>query len=324
MRRALLVVIGVALVIGVCGCEKIKELKQAAEQAAEQVVKQVKDEVDPSRQMLSAYAKGYNEVLNSFQDLVDNYARAIPLDKEPSAELGNVHFFGSGNYDMSLKTIKEAFDAASDKAPEKYKHLKPLADELYGACKDLADHYGRARAYYQAEDFKDDEYAAGKEIHGKMRTAVERFDAALRQMEAALSVEEDKLMEEELAEYKDQKSYAYQFRFVHFKAKRTLGLIDSRESTAESIDQAVEEFVKVYDELKAFADGQASPNAAFKSYVDQVERFVSALKRFRREVQAEEADPDKLRQEHDAIVSSYNTLISLRNSLSQLEAAGQL
>jgi len=314
----------ILLVGSLAGCEKLKELKESAEKAVEQVTNQVKQETDPVQQMLSAYAKGYNEVLNSFQDIVDNYSRAIPLDKEPSAELGRINFFGSGNYDMALKTIKEAFDAAADAGPEKYKHLHPLANELYGSCQELARIYGDARAYYDAEDFKDDDFARGKEIHGKMRLAQERFDKALRQMEAALSVEEDKQMEAELADFDDKTTYGYQFRQAHFKAKQTLRIIDSYESDIDAIEKAIDDFVAAYEELKAFADGKADLHVTFKAYVDQVEGFVGAIKRFRRELKAEERDPDKLRQEHDAIVSAYNTIISLRNALAELEGYGQL
>ncbi len=284
----------------------------------------MKQETDPVQQMLSAYAKGYNEVLSSFQDVVETYSRAIPLDKEPSEELGRITFFGSGNYDMALKTIRDAFDVAASEGPEKYKHLQPLADELYGACQELATLYGDARAYYDAEDFKDDDYARGKEIHGKMRLANERFDKALRQMEAALSVEEDKRMEEELAEFDDKGSYGHQFRQAHYKAKQTLRVIDSVESDIDAIDKAVEDFVAAFKDLKAFADGKADLHVTFKAYVDQVEGFTGAIKRFRRELKAEERDPDKLRQEHDAIISAYNTIISLRNALAELEGYGQL
>ena len=318
------ILMAIVLVGSLAGCEKLKELKESAEKAVEQVTNQVKQETDPMQQMLSAYAKGYNEVLNTFQDIVENYSRVIPLDKEPSAELGRINFFGSGNYDMSLKTIKEAFDAAASEGPDTHKHLSPLAMELYGSCQELAAIYGDARAYYDAEDYKDDDYARGREIHGKMRLAEVRFDKALRQMEAALSVEEDKQMELELAAYEDKTSYGYQFRYTHFKAKQALRSIDSPDSDFAAIDKAVNDFIAVNKELKAFSDGKADLHVTFKAYADQVDGFVGALKRFRRELQAEEADPDKLRQEHDAIISAYNTIISLRNALAELEGYGQL
>jgi metal-sulfur cluster biosynthetic enzyme len=316
--------IAIMMTLSLAGCDKLKELQQTAENAVQQVARQVESEVDPTEQMMSAYAKGYNEVLNSFQDIVDNYARAIPLDVEPSAELGRVTFFGSSNFEMALKTIKDAFESAASKAPDKYRHLQPLAGELTASCQELATLYGDARGYYQAEDFKDDDYARGKELHGKMRLAAERFDKALRQMEAALSVEEDKLMQEELAEYTDQGTYAYQYRYAHFKAKQVLRVIDSPTSDVAAIDLAVDEFLGVFEQLRTFCGSKADLQATFKAYVDQVENFVGALKRFRREVQADAPNPDKLRQEHDAIVSAYNAIISLRNALSQLEAHGQL
>ena len=321
--RVTRVILAVLLATTLVGCEKLKELKESAEKAVEQVTNQVKQETDPVQQMLSAYAKGYNEVLNTFQDIVENYSRAIPLDKEPSAELGRVSFFGSGNYDMSLKTIKDAFDAAAE-GPEKYKHLQSLAAELYSSCQELATIYGDARTYYSAEDFKDDDYARGRELHGQMRLAEVRFDKALRQMEAALSVEEDQQMEAELAEYPDKGTYGNQFRQAHFKAKQLLRVIDSAESDFAAIDKAVDEYIESFTALKAFADGKADLHVTFKAFVDQVEGFLGAVKRFRRELQADSADPDQLRREHDAIVSAYNTIISLRNALAELEGYGQL
>ena len=226
MRRALvLCALLVCATLSVTSCDKLKELQQAAEN----VVKQAAPESNPVKEMLGAYAKGYNEVLNTFNDLIDNYFRSIPADKEPSDELGKIHFFGTANHDMSLKTVKDAFAAASDKAPEKYAHLRPMANDLYATCAELARISGEAKKYYEAEDFKDDAYARGKVLHEEMKTAADKYDAALRQMEAALSTEEDKLMEGELAQYKEEKSYSYYLRYVHFRAKRWMTM--SRSTT---------------------------------------------------------------------------------------------
>jgi hypothetical protein len=312
------------LVGSLAGCEKLKEFKESAEKAVGQVTNQVKQASDPVQQMLGAYATGYNEVLGSFEDVVDNYSRAIPLDKEPSAELGRINFFGSGNSDMALKTIKEAFAEAASASPEKYKYLQPLANELYGSCEELATIYGDARAYYRAEDFKDDDYARGRELHGKMRLANERFNKAMGQMGAALGAEEDKQMEAELADYDDKDSYGFQFRQAHFKAKQVLNVIDAANSDIAAIDKAVDDFLASTKDLKAFADAKADLHVSFKSYVDQVEGFAGAIKRYRREIKAEEVDPDKLLREHKAVFSAYNTIVSLRNSLAELERGGIL
>jgi len=307
----LMLVVGVAL----GSCDKLKEV-------AEQAVKQATDS-NPAREMLAHYANGYNEVLNRFPGLIKEYVGDIPLDQVPSAEL-RISLFSAGPVDMSLKTITDSFNAAAKVAPDKYKHLQPMADELLITCKELAAVYRDADKYYEAEDYKDDDYAGGKEIHGRMKVAVEKYQKAMRTFDAALSGEEDKLMKAELAQYTDDKDYGYWIRFVPHEAKKTLAIVQSPKTDVAGASKAVEDFITVYNNVKVFADGKPELNQAFKGLVDQAGTFVGTLKRFRRAIQAEQQDSDEINRELDRIVTDYNNLIGLQNSLFQLESYGQL
>ena len=316
-RTAVVVSLALIFALALSSCQKIKEL-------TEQAVKQATDS-NPARDMLGNYAKGYNAILDVCPGVIDNYKSRIPLETGPSAELGdNVWLISAGTAQMSLKTAKDSFAAAADGGPEKYKHLKPMADEVYAACNGLVNVYNDASKYYEAQDFKDDEFKRGQELHGNMLTAIEKYHKTMRVLDAALGGEEDKLMEEELAQYKDGKGYGYYLRYLPHHAKKALNLLQSPDTDDAAAGKGIEEFIAVYNEVKTFADGKADLNGTFKSFMDQAESYLGTLKRFRRAVQAEPQDAAALNRELDQMVTDYNNIINLQNALFQLEGYNQL
>lgn len=256
--------------------------------------------------------------------LIESYQRTIPFDQEPSGEISSLHLSRTVFVDNALRDAKKAFEDAGASAPDEFKKFKPMAEEVLAACNEVVAAHSDAQKYYEAENYKDDDYGRGKEIHARMRTAAEKYYKAIAVMDGALSEEEDKVVVKELEQYSKDKSYSYYMRYSLFEAKTLVKVIDFPNDKKDSVGVAVDAYLKVYNEFKTFADAQANLNQVFASYVEQVESFLAAVKRFRREWEAEQPDPDKLNSERDSIISSYNTMVSVQNSLLDLEANGLL
>jgi len=320
MKRGFTIVcLLVAGALALSGCDKLKEL-------TEQVTEQVKQVAGGNAEQatLGTYAKGYNALIGEIPGVIESYQRTIPFDQEPSGEISSLHLSKTVFVDNALRDAKKAFEEAGASAPDEFKKFKPMADELLAACNEVVSVHSEAEKYYEAEDYKDDDYAKGKELHGKMRAAAEKYYKAIEVMDAALSEEEDKVAVKELEQYAKDKSYSYFMRYSLFEAKKLFKVIDYPGDKKEAVGAAVDAYLKVFNEFKTFADAQTNLNQAFASYVEQGESFVAAGKRFRREWDAEQPDPGKLNRERDSILSSYNTMVSVQNSLLDLEANGLL
>jgi hypothetical protein len=302
------------------GCDRLRELHQAAES----LVTEEGDEDRVVKQMMAAYARGYNEVLASFEDLVDNYSKAIPFDREPSPKFDDVTFFGSGSYELSLPTITEAFSDAAAIAPSKYQSFQPLAENLLGSCMELATVYGQARSYYQTRAYEKDGYEHGRQLHQRMKHAVGRFEVALRLLEEALSGEENRLMAEELLLYSNEQTCSYQYRNIHGHAKEVVVALDGHPRGDSKFGLAAERLLVAHRELLAYVEARDTIHPTCQAFTDQLERFVAALNRYRLSSESAHSNPEDLARDHDALISAYNSLIALRNSLSQLEAEGIL
>jgi hypothetical protein len=85
---------------------------------------------------------------------------------------------------------------------------------------------------------------------------------------------------------------------------------------------AVEAAQKGLAEFGANA-GESPASGAFDAYIGAADRFTNALKKLNREVTSKE-DESKLGQLSDQTISAYNSLISITNSLYDLEGSGVL
>jgi len=321
MRLGLAIAASALFVLGATGCEQAKKM---VEQVAKQAETAVDSATDTYKEAMGLYAKGYNEIIGNVPDLIDSYGREIPFESEPGEGMDRVMLIGGVGVDMALKTAQDSFAQAKSTAPDKLKHFAAPADELLTAARGLASVYSEVQKYYQAEDYKDDKYAKGKELHTKFKSAADAYYKAVRTLEADLTAAEDVMMAEELAKHSDKATYGYQWRAVHAQAKKTLNAIERDGATQDEIAKAVDAFTATCGELKTFADGKADLHPSFKAFVDTADRYLACLKRMRRA--GEELPPKKevMSQELSNASDAYNNIVGLVNALSQVEQAGQL
>ena len=280
----------------------------------------------PAQEAMGLYAEGFNTLIKDPKSLIRDYFQSIP-DSGPD-EKSKPHLFPYQNsLPNKIKDARAAFDKAKASAPKSLANLAPAADQAIAAVERLEQIYSTAQKYYDAENYKDDQFAKGKELHAQMIAVTKDFNAAIGKLENALSSIEDEQAAQELAKFADNKGYSYWFRHFNMQAKKFLGAVEAAQTPEQlaKLEEAFHPISTAYDELNKFvATKSAQVNATFGSYAKQVDSFHAAgtkVVRLAKAPKLEEADFDR---EAQNLVARYNSIVDFGNTLYKLEAQGLL
>jgi hypothetical protein len=308
MRTSWMLVATALMAMGTPGCKKVAGL-------AEDAVKGQSN--DPAKstaaiESMGHYATGFNALISSPQDMLKRYYQEFPQSGPEEGK--KYHLFPEHNSaETKIVEAKKEFAEAAKDAPDSLKHLEPLAAAAISDIEKVAVVYKSAHGYYQAEDFKDDKGAKGKQLHADFVKAAGTFQEDLNKLEAALNEIESKQADEELKKYADKDSYSHQFRFFNRQANK---LVNAKPEAQLAAFPAVE---AAYQGLDAFNQKKGGAQPAFKAYVGAAERFFADAKKLKRAIEASEKE-DALDSIRKSMTSNYNSLVSVSNSLLQLEA----
>lgn len=308
MRVSYMVLVLAVAAMGTGGCKKIAGMAGDAVQGNSNDPAKSSAAIDA----MSNYAKGFNAIIDRPQGVIKSYFRTIPdsgPEEDKKYSLGSDHVFA----DSKLQEAKKAFAEAAKTAPDSLKHLEPLATAVVTDTEKMVATFKTAHDYYQAEDFKDDKGAKGKTLHAEFLKLSESFRTDIGKFENALTEIENKQADEELKQHADKASYSHQFRFFNRQANK---LINAKPENFAAVYPEVE---SAHTALTTFAKEKGAAQPAFKSYADAADRFFADAKRMKREVDAK-AKEEQLDSIRDSLTSNYNSLISISNSLRDLEA----
>jgi hypothetical protein len=280
----------------------------------------------PAQEAMGLYAKGFNALLKDPKQMIKEYFDSIPeAGPDPKARL---RLFPRQNFATSaIKEARESFDKAKSAAPDSMASLAPAADQAIAAIERVATTYTAAQKYYEAENYKDDQLAKGKELHGQMIAAAKDFNTALGTLEAGLSKIEDEQATQELAKYEGDKSYSYWFRFYNMQAKKFLSAVEAAHTpeTLAKLDAAFQPIAAATDALGKFVASKGGKvNTTFNSYADRATSFHATATKLIRLAKEPKVDGAALDRETESLISNYNTLVSMANTLYDVEAAKAL
>jgi hypothetical protein len=263
---------------------------------------------------MGLYAKGFNALLADPKRMLSGYFSSVPPDGAPDPKRPP-HFMGVGFVDGKIKEAREAFDAAKEARPESLATLDAPAQAAMAAIDKAAAAFAQVEKYYQAETYKDDKGAKAKELHGELVAADKAFTEAMRQLGDGLSKIEDEQAADELAKYADDKDYSYYFRWYTQQAKKFLNVVEAGDKT--KLPDAAKALATATGELQKFVAGKGTKlNSSFKSFADYADSFQAEATKLVRD-----GDLDK---GYDAVVGAYNQIITMGNSLYQVEGVGAL
>ena len=275
---------------------------------------EAESERDPMAPAMAKYAKGYNKVTGVMKSTIEAYQRGVDGQFPPSRK----PILVAVGVDRDLDDGAKSFEEAKKLTPDTHGELPALADNVLKTARDVHKDFGEAKAYYDAENYKDDKGAKGKTIHDKMTKDVKAYREAVDKLDAKLEAIEEKLSTAELAKHSDPATYGHQFRAYNSTAKRFLKATDD----PKKVQAALEAEEAAYKKVKAFADGKGSElQATFKGYMKQVENFHSQATVVARNAR-DKAPENETNRNLNQLTSRYNNLIQLGNSLYDLEAQG--
>jgi hypothetical protein len=274
---------------------------------------------ETAQEAMGLYAQGFNALLEEPRRMIDEYVKKVPEDGPDPAKPAKL-FPHHNRAETKIAEAKKAFDAAKSKAPPSLSKLAPLAEDAITHVNTVRTKYAAAHTYFDAENFKEDGGAKGKELHSELLAAVKAYRDAMRKLGAELSAVEDEQALAEIKKFESAKSYSYWFRFYNIRAKK---FVDATQAgDADAVTSALAPLDEAHGGLTAFAQSKTDkPNAAFKAYVAQAESFHNTAQKVARDLKEGGDKQDRLAEQ---VVQNYNNLISMTNSLFELEANNAL
>jgi hypothetical protein len=313
-------------------CDKLAEaVADKAAAAAVEAQQAGLTEDDKLGNKLAGYIDCINNTSRRIGDAEDRYLDWVDPKVGITGKEKNVY----GLYEISdqstcITGIKTAADAEPDD-PE----TEAAATEYLAALEAVMPLVNEAHKYYDEEDYKDDKFAKGKELHPKLVAAFEKFGTADDKFRKLVVDKNEALQERELArvEKEEGKKLSFHNKFVMSKAKKLVeasDVKDLKELDLAKYEVVLGEFEKAVDELEAYVKdhkAEADSVSMFSSFVSKAGEMRKAAKDLmRRKRDKPEFTPDEieyLNQGHThlvegnpgAVLKVYNDLVSDSNRL---------
>ena len=280
----------------------------------------------PAQEAMGLYAKGFNDLIADPKQMISEYFDNIP---EGGPEAGSKpHLFPRGGFAASkIKEARESFAAAKKAAPPSLANLAAPADKAIAAIDKVSATFNEAQKYYDAENYKDDKFARGKQLHADMIASSREFQSAIHELENGLSVIEDEQATKEISKYAGSKSYSYWFRFYNMEAKKFLNAVEGASTPEQraALATAFQPMVTANDEMTKFVASKGpSVNSTFSSYAGTAGSFHATAVKLLRLVKEPKPDEEAIGRETDTLVQNYNSLVGMANTLYQVEDVNAL
>ena len=265
-----------------------------------------------AKKAMGLYAKGFNSLLEDpkrmLQDYFSSARDGTPDPKNP------LHLFPY-SAEGKIKEAKDAFAEAKSARPDTLASLDAPAQTAVDAAEKAAAAIEQVKKYYQAETYKDDKGAKAKELHAQLVAADKAFGGAIHQLGEGLSKIEDQQAADEIAKYADDKDYSYWYRYYDQQAKKFLTVVEAGDKT--KLAAAKQALDGATGELQAFVAKKGGKlHSSFKTFADRADAFVAEATKLMRD-----GDLDKA---YDPLVSAYNQLIGMGNTLAEIEGVNAL
>ena len=275
---------------------------------------------EPAREAMGLYAKGFNALIGDPKQMITEYFDNLPDGPQVGTK---PRLFPRQNFGSSKITeARDAFVAANKAAPPSLAGLAAPAEEALVAIDKVAVAFTAAQKYYDAENYKDDGFAKGKELHAQLVEAARQFQGALNKLEDGLSTIEDQQAVTELAKHTSDRGYSYFFRFYNIEAKKFLHAVERADAPEQraALATAFAPMAKADAELAEFVTAKGTKlNTTFKAYVSSASSFNASAVKLLRLVKEPKTDEAEIGREVEALVRNYNGLVTMANTLYQLE-----
>jgi len=314
------------------GCDKLAEaVADKAAAAAVDAQEAGMSEDDKLGNKLSGYISCINNTSRTITDAQKRYFDWVDAKAGLTGKEKSVY----GVYEISdPSTCVDGIKKSADAEPEDAE-LEGAATEYLTALQAAVPVINEAHKYYEDEDYKDDKFAKGKELHPKLVAAFDAFTAADAKFRVLVVGKNEALQERELArvEKEEGRKLSFHNKFVMAKAKKLVeasDVADLKDLDLGKYETLVSDYEKAVDELETYVKdhkAEADSVSIFSMFVDQATTLRKAAKDLmRRKRDKGEYTQDEIKylnQGHSHLVEgnpgevlkAYNDLVNRSNGL---------
>lgn len=324
------------LALPAAGCDQVTDLLEKGAEAVGEASNAAATADLTEDDKLGIKLQGYIDCINgpssSILDAADRYASWVDIEAGVTGKEKHVY----GIYDHELNatcvegiataTAAEPHDEALEKAGSEwlaaYKTVQPLIHDAY--------------EYYDHDDYKDDAFAKGKEMHEPLAKAIGAFQDADQALRKAVSEQNDALQVRRLEQLEKDEGRKLRFQQANVMAQAKKLMAAGDAPTLEALDlERFDKALKVYDAALEEADKYTKANEAeadtvmmFDSFIDTAEKYLKASKELMRRKRDNKAFTKSELQRlggsggwmvdgsPDKVSRAYNDLVNRSNGLS--------
>ncbi len=313
------------------GAEAVQKGAEAAGAAAGEVDAPAMTADDKLNEKLAGYITCINSTSDSVHSAADRYFQWVDVEKGLTGK--ERHIYGT----REIRDPSGCKEGATKSAT-----LEPSLPDLEAAGKayltaldGVLPVVKEAYTYYDEDNYKDDAFAKGMELHPKLVAAFKAFDEADLKLRDLVKVENEALFERQLARIEKEEGRKLKFLSKNVMAHAKKLLNAAQHESFETLDlekltTELEAYEKAVDEAKTYADahkkevGTVMMYSSYADAADALKKQAKALMRRKRDGQAwtkkELKDlgpfPHTVEGHPVNISDKYNDLIKRSNSLS--------
>lgn len=286
MKKTFTSILCISLLIASCGDSKEKKV----DDNGNTVVSAVPTNNFESAEFINKY-NTYIDFGNSFDKrAIDSYHKYFEWADIDNGPKGAKNVRGVSTLpEHSLKSLEKglAIDIEIEGVDEPMKAAYEKGKQLYTVIEE-------ADSYYDKQDYKDDNFEKGEQLHMSIKTAFDEYFNAYDTMYSEFVVVQDELFKYDVEKFKSNgELIKYNLMMGLHTSEAVLNVIGSLDGpelkniNLESFEKRVAEFRATYDELEKLAKDEEQIKKEYGSSVrakHSISSFVNTGKQFIREI----------------------------------------
>lgn len=215
-------------------------------------------------------------------------------------------------YDDVIKTIIPKVLNTVDEDP-KLPALDQSAKEYVKTLEVLHPLVAEADSYYDRQDYRDDNFVKGKELHPKLvdafqayMTAREKFDTELTTVKDSVDIQLLDRLEKEQG-----KKFAWHKKNIFMATSKTLDKLSNEKISQNEIDNLVKNYAETVHEFDAYmktADDKTSGSSAYASRPNTILRKLRDFRDYKKK-----KNQNRAIQAYNDAVREYNHMVTFGN-----------
>ncbi len=323
------------LALPCAGCDQVTDLlekgAEAVGEASNAAATADLTEDDKLGMKLQGYIDCINGPSSSILDAADRYASWVDIDAGVTGKERNIY----GIYDHELNATCVEGIATSTEAEPRDAELEKAGTDWLVQYKAVTPLIHTAYEYYDHDDYKDDGFSKGKEMHEPLAEAIGAFQDADQVLRKAVAEKNDALQVRRLAQLEKDEGRKLRFQQANVMAQAKLLMAAGDAPSLEAMDlEKFDKALNAYDAALEEADKYVKANEAeadtvmmFDSFVDTAQSYLKAskelMRRKRDNTPFTKSELDRLggsggwmiEGSPDKVSRAYNDLVNRSNGL---------